>query len=167
MIKPFLAILLASVVTPVLAQTPAISPSAAPAPPPVRTDPFVAKLRDAALKDDLAYDIVEGLTTEVGQRLAATEAEARARTWAVARLRAMGFRNVRVETFQMPAWVRGEETAEHRAWVASVRLSRRGIGDCSFGGNTKPATSRTDNSGRRAYTKSPAFGAAGRSSTAC
>ncbi len=37
----------------------------------------VGKARDAALKDDLAYDIVEGITTEVGQRLAGTEAEAR------------------------------------------------------------------------------------------
>ena len=76
------------------------------------TQEQVAKLRDAALKDDLAYDIVEGLTTEVGQRLAGTEAEARARTWAVARLKALGFSNVRVEPFDMPVWVRGEETAQ-------------------------------------------------------
>ena len=33
----------------------------------------VAALRDAALKDDLAWTIVEGLTTEVGPRLAGTE----------------------------------------------------------------------------------------------
>jgi carboxypeptidase Q len=72
----------------------------------------VAKLRDAALADTLAYDIVEGLTTEVGQRLAATEAEARARTWAVAKLKALGFSNVHVEPFSMPVWVRGVETAE-------------------------------------------------------
>ena len=74
-----------------------------PAPAPV--DPAVAKLRDAALNDTLAYDIVAGLTTEVGQRLAATEAEARARTWAVARLKALGFRNVHVETYKMPVWL--------------------------------------------------------------
>lgn len=81
-------------------------------PTPAPVDPAVAKLRDAALTDTLAYDIVEGLTTEVGQRLAGTEAEARARTWAVARLKALGFRNVHVEPYQMPVWVRGEETAE-------------------------------------------------------
>ena len=69
-------------------------------------------LRDAALQDNLAWDITEGLTTEVGQRLAGTEAEARARDWAVQRLRALGFQNVRVETFDMPVWVRGEERAE-------------------------------------------------------
>ncbi|WP_225883507.1 M20/M25/M40 family metallo-hydrolase [Sphingomonas aliaeris] len=81
-----------------------------PAPTPV--DPAVAKLRDAALKDEVAYDIVEGMTTEVGQRLAGTEAEARARTWSVAKLKSLGFKNVRIETYRMPVWVRGTETAE-------------------------------------------------------
>lgn len=84
--------------------------SAPPLPAPV--DAKVAALRDAALKDDVAYDIVEGLTTEVGQRLAATEAEARARAWGVAKLKALGFKNVHVETYQMPVWLRGEERAE-------------------------------------------------------
>ena len=77
--------------------------------------PQVNALRDAALKDDIAYDIVEGLTTEVGPRLAGTEAEARARGWAVEKLRALGFSNVRVETFDMPVWVRGEE----KAWITA------------------------------------------------
>jgi hypothetical protein len=72
----------------------------------------VERLRDAALKDDLAFDIMEGLTTEVGPRLAGTEAEARARDWAVRKLKSLGFANVRVETFDMPVWVRGEERAE-------------------------------------------------------
>ena len=72
-----------------------------------------AQLRDEALRGDtLAWDITEGLTTEIGPRLAGTEAEARARTWALGALRALGFSNVRVETFEMPVWVRGEERAE-------------------------------------------------------
>jgi carboxypeptidase Q len=71
-----------------------------------------AALRDAALQDDVAWDLTEGLTTEVGQRLAGTEAEARARAWAVSRLKALGFANVRIEPFDMPVWVRGDETAE-------------------------------------------------------
>jgi carboxypeptidase Q len=80
---------------------------AAPAPPTADT------LRDAALaNDDVAMDIVEGLTTEVGQRLAGTEAEARARAWAVKRLKALGFKNVHVEMTTMATWVRGAETAE-------------------------------------------------------
>lgn len=84
--------------------------TAPPVPAPV--DPKVAALRDAALTDTLAYDIVEGLTTEVGQRLAATDAEARARIWAVAKLKSLGFKNVHVEEYQMPVWLRGVETAE-------------------------------------------------------
>lgn len=71
-----------------------------------------AQMRDAALKDDYAWDITEGLTTEIGPRLAGTEAEARARDWAVKKLVALGFKNVRIEPFRMPVWVRGEETAE-------------------------------------------------------
>lgn len=66
----------------------------------------------AAPSQGLGYDIVEGLTTEVGPRLAGTEAEARARDWAVARLKALGFANVHIEPFDMPVWVRGAETAE-------------------------------------------------------
>ena len=69
-------------------------------------------LRDWALKDDYAWDIVEGLTTEVGPRLAGTPAEARARAWAAAKLFSLGFANVRIEHFDMPVWVRGAEKAE-------------------------------------------------------
>ncbi|OYY90308.1 MAG: peptidase M28 family protein [Sphingomonas sp. 28-66-16] len=90
---------------PVQAQRPAPAPAAS-------VDPRVAALRDAALDDKTAFAIVEGLTTEVGPRAAGTEAEARARAWALARLTALGFKNVHVETYQMPVWVRGEETAE-------------------------------------------------------
>jgi hypothetical protein len=72
-----------------------------------------AQLRDAALESDtVAWSVLEGLTTEVGQRLAGTEAEARARAWAVRELTRLGFSNVHVETFDMPVWVRGEERAE-------------------------------------------------------
>jgi len=73
----------------------------------------VAELRDKALQsDDIAYDIIEGLTTEIGQRQAGTQAEARARIWSVNKLKALGFDNVRVEEYQMPTWVRGKEVAE-------------------------------------------------------
>ena len=84
------------------------APAAAQAPRPADAE----RLRDAALKDEVAWDIMEGLTTEVGPRLAGTEAEARAREWAVRKLRSLGFSNVRVEPFDMPVWVRGEERAE-------------------------------------------------------
>jgi len=70
------------------------------------------ELMQQAMDDNEAYAIVHSLTTEVGPRLAGTEAEARARTWAVNKLRALGFANVRVEPFDVPLWRRGIERAE-------------------------------------------------------
>ena len=101
--KLIAAMLAVSVSTAVIGQTPS-------SPRPVDIS-RAAQLRDAALGDTLAWQITEDLTTEVGPRLAGTEAEARARTWAVQRLRALGFANVRVDEFTMPTWVRGQERA--------------------------------------------------------
>ncbi|MEM8770132.1 MAG: M20/M25/M40 family metallo-hydrolase [Pseudomonadota bacterium] len=72
----------------------------------------VDQLIDKGLEDGRAYEILESLTTEVGPRLAASPAEARARDWAVAKLKSLGFKNVRVETFTMPYWSRISESAE-------------------------------------------------------
>jgi hypothetical protein len=107
MTKTFLAALLVAAAVPGFAQSSSEMPAQ-----PVAVDPRVAALRDAALSDDYAWDITEGLTTEVGQRLAGTEAEARARDWAVRKLKSLGFANVRVELFDMPIWTRGPESAE-------------------------------------------------------
>lgn len=65
----------------------------------------------AARSGTHGYAIVDGLTTEVGQRLAGTEAEARARDWTVAKFKEIGLQNVRVEPFTIPGWERGVETA--------------------------------------------------------
>ena len=69
--------------------------------------------------DALAYEIVEQLTTEIGPRQGGTEAEQRARDWSVAKLKSLGFANVREESFLMPTWVRGEEKA---AVVSPVKM---------------------------------------------
>jgi Peptidase family M28 len=68
-------------------------------------------LMQRALQANRGYAIVESLTTEVGPRLAGTGAEARARQWAVATLKDLGFSKVRIEPFQVPRWVRGVESA--------------------------------------------------------
>ncbi|MBJ7500591.1 MAG: M28 family peptidase [Sphingopyxis sp.] len=91
------------------------SPLSASIPPP----PGAAEL--AQRGDDIAWSITEDLTTEIGPRMAGTEAEAAARRWAVARLQAMGFANVREEQFDMPVWVRGEE----QAWLTSPFLPQK------------------------------------------
>ncbi len=80
---------------------------AAPAGQPAKSD----AIRVAAQQDDVAWDFVEGLTTEVGPRPAGTPQEARGRDWAVAKLKALGFSNVRAEPYVMHVWVRGRDEA--------------------------------------------------------
>lgn len=77
-----------------------------------RLEQRAAALASKALEDKLGYSLVESLTTEVGPRLAGTEAEERAREWAVAKLKSLGFSNVRVEPFELPVWERGVEWAQ-------------------------------------------------------
>ncbi|MAM38671.1 MAG: peptidase M28 family protein [Erythrobacter sp.] len=75
--------------------------------------PAAADRADHALESDtIAWDFVEGLTTEIGPRMPGTEQEARARVWAMDWLRANGFANVADEPFDMETWVRGTEMAE-------------------------------------------------------
>jgi hypothetical protein len=83
-----------------------------PAPDPVQLKANAAALRDQALKGSTAYPFLRDLTTEIGERLAGSEPEHHAAQWAVARLKAMGFQNVHIESFPVPGWTRGEERAE-------------------------------------------------------
>ena len=48
-------------------------------------------LIDQAMTDEVGLRFVEDLTTEVGQRLAGSESEARARDWSVNELTELGF----------------------------------------------------------------------------
>jgi hypothetical protein len=69
--------------------------------------------RDKALTDKTAWNVLESLTTEVGPRPVGTPAMERARDWGVAKLKELGFQNVKVETFTTPTWTRvGDDTAE-------------------------------------------------------
>lgn len=72
----------------------------------------VAKLRDSALTNSLAYDLTESLTTEVGARLGGSKGDALAVKWAVAKFNELGFDKVWTEPVTFPKWVRGVETAE-------------------------------------------------------
>jgi Zn-dependent M28 family amino/carboxypeptidase len=90
-----------------------IAPAAFAQPAPRTADPAVAaQLRDRALTDPLAYELVESLTTEVGPRLAGSPGARRATGWGVAKLKALGFTKVRAEPYTVTAWARGEESAE-------------------------------------------------------
>ncbi|MFC4729424.1 M28 family peptidase [Coralloluteibacterium thermophilus] len=69
-------------------------------------------LRDSAMAGTGAFGIVESLTTEIGPRMAGTEADARAVAWAEERFRALGYDRVRLEPVTFPVWHRGHERAE-------------------------------------------------------
>jgi len=69
-------------------------------------------LRDKALLDRTAWNVTEDLTTNIGPRIVGSPAMARAKDWGVAKLKALGFTNVKVEEFAKPSWTRGEESAE-------------------------------------------------------
>lgn len=90
-------------------------------------------LMETALESDLAYDIVESLTTEIGPRLAGSEAEARARDWGAALGEELGFDRVSVEDFTMPYWQRGAlsiaMTAPYEMPLAGTALGGSGTGE--------------------------------------
>ncbi|WP_246050502.1 M20/M25/M40 family metallo-hydrolase [Asticcacaulis tiandongensis] len=71
-----------------------------------------ASLRDAALTANDSYRFVEDLTTRFGARPAGSESERNASSWAVNELMRQGFENVRLQTFPLQIWERGEEKLE-------------------------------------------------------
>ena len=73
--------------------------------------PELRAVLDQVAGENYGWDIVEGLTTDIGPRLAGSPAEARAREWTADKFREIGLDNVRIETFDIPGWVRGVETA--------------------------------------------------------
>lgn len=78
-------------------------------------DDFINKvnqLRDQALSNDLAYEITESLTTEVGARLAGSPGDAKAVAWAQEKFKALGFDRISTEPVTFKRWTRGQETAE-------------------------------------------------------
>lgn len=77
------------------------------------SEAIAATLRDKAMHgNSVAWDFVSELTTRIGPRPAGSTAERAAAEWAAAKLKALGFENVRIQSFPMTAWVRGSERAE-------------------------------------------------------
>lgn len=70
------------------------------------------ELKKTALASNLAYEIDESLTTEVGPRLVGTPGDALAVKWAVAKMKQLGFDRVWTEEVIHHKWIRG--TAEAR-----------------------------------------------------
>ncbi|MCP4201581.1 MAG: M28 family peptidase [bacterium] len=86
----------------------AIIPLAQPVSAGIALEPTAAKLRDRALDSPIAWELLESLTVEVGQRFAGTPGDRAAVAWAEAKMREIGLQNVRVEPVPVPRWVRGQ-----------------------------------------------------------
>lgn len=70
------------------------------------------QLREAALQDNIAYGLVEEITTRFGPRLAGSPSEQAAAEWGAGYLRGLGLQNVRVDSFPLELWERGAERVE-------------------------------------------------------
>ncbi len=70
-----------------------------------------ALLREMALRENAAYQLVESLTTDIGARPAGSAADARAAQWGVAALRRLGLSNARAESLPLRIWQRGPAAA--------------------------------------------------------
>ncbi len=77
---------------------------------PDRLERTVVELRDRALADGLAYELLRSLTIEVGHRLAGSPGDKAAVAWARRELSKLGFDDVRTEPVTVPHWVRGSAT---------------------------------------------------------
>ena len=84
-------------------------------------------LRNKALLDSTAWDVAEDLTTTIGPRIVGSPAMARAKDWGAAKLKALGFTNVKVEQYAKSSWTRGEESAELTA-PYPMKLTIVGLG---------------------------------------
>src|SRR5262245_44585848 len=75
-------------------------------------DQIAMALGQKAIANSGAMELITDLTTEVGPRLAGSEGEKRAATWAKQRFEKLGYDKAWIETFPLEGWARGVEKAE-------------------------------------------------------
>lgn len=71
----------------------------------------IAQLKLSALHSDLSYQLIESLTTEVGPRLMGSAGNKKSITWAVDKMKALGFDKVWTEDVKGTFWQRGDAQA--------------------------------------------------------
>jgi hypothetical protein len=86
-------------------------------------------LRQRALSDPTAYELVSSLTTEVGPRPSGSAGDKAAVAWGLREMRRLGFQNVRAEEVIVPHWVRGE------AQLSVIAPYPQGIPTLALGGS--------------------------------
>ncbi|MBI3268261.1 MAG: M20/M25/M40 family metallo-hydrolase [Planctomycetes bacterium] len=98
-------------------------------PRPSGDEPTSARIVQAALASNGAYDKLVSLCDDVGNRLSGSPALERAVEWAVHALEADGQENVRREPVRVPKWVRGRES------LALVEPEKRPLAMLGLGGS--------------------------------
>jgi len=76
------------------------------------TDEVIVRLQKEALNSDLAWNLLAALTSEVGPRMAGSEADSIAVKWAVDTMHSLGFDRVWTEPVSFPRWRRISENAQ-------------------------------------------------------
>jgi Zn-dependent M28 family amino/carboxypeptidase len=89
-------------------------------------------LQAAALEDELAWELLSSLTTDVGPRMAGSPGDAMAVAWAQEHMQRLGFDRVWLEPVVFPRWVRRSESA------AVITPRRQRLAVTALGGS--PAT---------------------------
>ncbi len=69
-------------------------------------------LRDRALEESQAYNLVKSVTMEVGPRSAGSSGDKAAVSWALRKFKELGFTNIRAEPVTVPHWDRGTTVME-------------------------------------------------------
>lgn len=94
---------------------------------PEKTLETAAQLRDQGLQDNLAYEITEQLSTQIGPRLAGGPNDLKAREWMIAKFKELGFDEVWTEPVTFPKWERRSESAQITApWPQPLAVTALG-----------------------------------------
>jgi len=75
------------------------------------SDEVIVQLQKEALSSDLAWNLLASLTSEVGPRMAGSDADQKAVKWAVAKMQSLGFDRIWTEPVSFPRWLRNNESA--------------------------------------------------------
>ena len=81
---------------------------------------MATRLMGMAMSDGQAYAIAESLTDGVGARPSGSPNAAKAVDWAVAKMKALGLKNVHTEPVRVPRWIRGDGRGGDRGTVAAA-----------------------------------------------
>ena len=94
----------------------------------------MARLRDAAMKDQYALTELQHLTDNIGPRLSGSPQAQQAVDYVAAEMRSLGA-EVTLEKASVPHWVRGVETGELTAWPGQTPGTRQKIVLTALGGS--------------------------------